>query len=180
MPFSDLNKRKEYHRNYMKEWNKTHPLTSEQLLKKKISNEKWTELNSEKLKAYQHERWLKDKDKITMRKNKYYENNPEVRVMQGKNYYKKPDTKLKIYKRGADNRGLQFTLTSEEFKSIILGDCHYCGTNQSIGVDRKDNKIGYTIENSLPCCKVCNFMKGTLSYNDFISKVTIISRKFNN
>lgn len=179
MPFSDLLKRKEYHRKYMNEYNKTHSLTPAQILKKKLSNENWIKNNSEKLKAYQHERWLKDKEKITIRKNNYYKNNPKVRVMQGKNYYKKPEVKLRIYKRGADSRGLKFTLTSEEFESIIQGICHYCDSSQSIGIDRKDNKIGYTLENSLPCCKTCNFMKGTLSYKDFINQAKTISRKFN-
>jgi hypothetical protein len=38
--------------------------------------------------------------------------------------------------------------------------CHYCGgmllDETGCGLDRRNNSIGYTIENVLPCCGVCN------------------------
>lgn len=39
------------------------------------------------------------------------------------------------------------------------------------GVDRMDSSIGYTIENSVSCCKRCNFMKSNLGYQEFIDKI---------
>ncbi|MGJ4945153.1 HNH endonuclease signature motif containing protein [Bradyrhizobium sp. HKCCYLS1011] len=36
------------------------------------------------------------------------------------------------------------------------------------GIDRKDNGQGYTIENCVPCCSVCNHAKHTMGYEQFI------------
>ena len=36
------------------------------------------------------------------------------------------------------------------------------------GIDRIDNNIGYTKENSAPCCKYCNFAKHTMSEGIFM------------
>ena len=37
------------------------------------------------------------------------------------------------------------------------------------GIDRINNDIGYTIENSLTCCKICNYAKNTMSMREFIA-----------
>lgn len=59
--------------------------------------------------------------------------------------------------------------------------CHYCGAPPSgrqkqvrsvyvyTGVDRKDNDAGYTIENVVPCCGICNHAKHTMSYEAFLA-----------
>lgn len=36
------------------------------------------------------------------------------------------------------------------------------------GLDRRDNAQGYTLENTVPCCKFCNFAKNVYSEEDFI------------
>lgn len=89
------------------------------------------------------------------------------------------------YKGSAKSRKLVFELTKEQFKQITQQDCHYCGCPPSNpygenfktevqlpyisnGIDRKDNKIGYTLENSLPACWNCNFAKWNRSYDDFL------------
>lgn len=88
------------------------------------------------------------------------------------------------YKNRADKKGLQFDLSTAKFKEISSGPCHYC-TKQNTsthtnGTDRKDNNIGYTIENSLPCCRECNSMKSDLEYSAFIDKCIIIAQNVNN
>ena len=35
------------------------------------------------------------------------------------------------------------------------------------GIDRKNANDDYTEENCVPCCSVCNFAKGVMSYDDF-------------
>jgi hypothetical protein len=72
-----------------------------------------------------------------------------------------------------------FTLTFEEFYHISQQNCHYCNRTPKQqhnhhahtflynGIDRKDNTIGYTLENSLPCCKYCNQAKSDLTYEQF-------------
>ena len=98
---------------------------------------------------------------------------------------------LRTYKNGANRRNLSFELTEEQFKTITSKSCHYCGiipsktskTPISIynynGIDRKNNSIGYTIENSLPCCTLCNKAKRDLDYNIFINWIKQI-KNFNN
>lgn len=97
------------------------------------------------------------------------------------------------YKIGAKKRNLDFNLTKEQFKEINSKNCHYCkieplqskttgntkcsneakdyGNYTYNGIDRKDNNLGYTLENSLPCCLICNRAKGNMSYQEFIDYI---------
>lgn len=95
------------------------------------------------------------------------------------------------YKAKANNRGITFNLTKEEFKTITSLDCQYCGISPIIrklkiveklngkypcnGIDRVDSGSGYTVENSVPCCSICNTMKMALSEKDFLSHIEKIS-----
>ena len=90
------------------------------------------------------------------------------------------------YQHGAKSRGHSFDLTIEEFEEITKMLCHYCGDTPSNkaqsgkttgyffynGIDRKDNAIGYTKDNSVPCCRVCNRAKNSMLYDDFIAWIT--------
>lgn len=90
---------------------------------------------------------------------------------------------LGVYKRGAKDRNLSFMLTEDEFFHLITQECYYCGshpTNQSkvpwnndvyyySGIDRLDSKQGYSIDNVVPSCKICNIAKQTMSQQEFIS-----------
>jgi 5-methylcytosine-specific restriction endonuclease McrA len=81
--------------------------------------------------------------------------------------------KLCDYKHGAKRRGLEWSLTDEEVYSLFGGDCHYCGAPPSMvknikrlngsfvwnGIDRLDNKCGYTTKNAVSCCYDCNQAK---------------------
>lgn len=87
------------------------------------------------------------------------------------------------YRHSAADRSLEFKLTREQFEKLILSDCQYCECEPSNlhhpkgcvegvlanGVDRVDSKLGYTPENCVPCCKQCNFAKGSMSYDEFIA-----------
>ena len=42
------------------------------------------------------------------------------------------------------------------------------------GIDRKDNNIGYIIENCVSCCGICNRMKMDMSYDDFLNHIRLI------
>lgn len=107
-----------------------------------------------------------------------------------KNHIKDPVGQLiRIYKQGAVKRSLVFSLTREEFETIIGKSCYYCGTAPSLrnvngcdlvcnGIDRKDSSFGYYQENCLPCCKICNVMKSTMTCNDFILHCVKISKGF--
>ena len=86
------------------------------------------------------------------------------------------------YKRCAAKRGYSFELNIDEFKELVVKPCIYCGdslTNFSrrnlrtmkeaflyTGIDRYDNSLGYTVENSVPCCKICNRIKTNMSIGE--------------
>lgn len=73
--------------------------------------------------------------------------------------------KFVTYQREARKKGREYLLTFEESKTFFLSRCYYCGfipIEGKIlnGIDRKSNYLDYTQENCVPCCEVCNMMKG--------------------
>lgn len=96
------------------------------------------------------------------------------------------------YKSNAEMRGFEFALTIQDIKNIVIQDCYYCGVEPSNtikrryykfnynGIDRFDNKKGYTIENTVPCCKMCNIAKNNNSYEQFAKWVERLTKNFNN
>lgn len=82
---------------------------------------------------------------------------------------------LSTYRRNARERGLLFDLTAEQFSSLVTADCHYCAAPpaplyshaEATGLDRIDNGRGYTADNVVSCCRVCNRAKSTMTYDDF-------------
>lgn len=93
---------------------------------------------------------------------------------------------LDEYKRKAKQRKIDFNLSKEEFCSFLIGYCEYCGVEPMRhidlgigspftvwvnGVDRKDNTIGYTTENSATACHNCNHAKNAYSVAEFLSHI---------
>lgn len=93
------------------------------------------------------------------------------------------------YKRSAKRKGVTFELTDEELTSLFKSPCTYCGkieTNVSkglgktsgdfayVGLDRVDPFKGYTQDNAVPCCWLCNMMKNTLTQEAFLEHVSLI------
>jgi len=91
------------------------------------------------------------------------------------------------YRIRAKQRNIKWGLTKQEFRKLTKENCFYCGQKPSQkyqftggasngayyynGLDRLDNNGGYVKENVVPCCGVCNKMKLTLSFNEFISRI---------
>jgi len=85
------------------------------------------------------------------------------------------------YKRNAIKRKLTFELSKDIFRQMTQDHCHYCGALQSNthksrnmrgdfkynGVDRIDSTKGYTLDNVVTCCGICNKAKYTLSTAEF-------------
>ena len=67
-----------------------------------------------------------------------------------------------------------------DYFAIILQPCYYCGGRHVDlvlnGVDRVDSKGSYSIENSVPCCKTCNFMKGSMGKREFLDQAVAIQK----
>jgi hypothetical protein len=89
-----------------------------------------------------------------------------------KNY---KSTNKEGYEQRATKKNIEFVLTEKEFNVIKSLDCYLCGkvTNKehSNGIDRIDSKNEYNINNVLPCCADCNYMKNNFDIYDFINKI---------
>lgn len=85
----------------------------------------------------------------------------------------------------AKTRGIPWGLTREETIVLISQPCFYCGCSPKHewrrpdvnggcrwnGIDRVDNKQGYTKENAVSCCGPCNKAKLDRSLDDFLEWV---------
>ena len=60
-------------------------------------------------------------------------------------------------------------LSEEQMISILQKSCHYCGSTESIGMDRINSDLGYTEENTVPCCSRCNTMKMDMKTDDWFN-----------
>lgn len=90
-----------------------------------------------------------------------------------------------------------FILTFEEFIEIVKQNCTYCGIKPrpfnavskqkklteeekleycvyTNGVDRVDSAVGYTISNTVPACKECNYAKRSMTlfeWNSYLDRI---------
>ena len=88
--------------------------------------------------------------------------------LENRNRSQTDNSKFRQYQGSAKIRGLEFSLTKEQFVEIFHKKCSYCG-DEARGIDRINNLIGYTFENSTSCCKICNKMKIHYSKDFFIT-----------
>jgi len=112
------------------------------------------------------------------RKRKYCDKRcyPSMTYAARKKYtgpYSRTETgRYKSYQQGAKLRGVEFSLTETQFKSLWQLPCSYCGDPiDTIGIDRVDNSIGYIVSNITPCCGVCNRMKQQKTVAEFKNHV---------
>ena len=98
------------------------------------------------------------------------ENNEHVRRW----YRINVNPRLDAIKRAAITRGIAWNLTDEEAKIMLTSPCVYCKHMdlevRVNGIDRLDSARPYETANCLPCCKDCNYMKGTYDPVSFIEK----------
>ena len=102
------------------------------------------------------------------------------------------------YRNQAKRRDFEFNLKKERFEELITSPCFYCKkieTNKTAvqrsknlgnrfflhnGIDRIDNNIGYTEENSIPCCQTCNYMKKDMTFQDWKKHMELILTTLDN
>ena len=86
------------------------------------------------------------------------------------------------YKKHAEKLGVPYELSREWFEALTNNACVYCGDSARSrfhnGIDRADPEKGYTLDNCVSCCKVCNYMKRKLSVTEFVSHIHKISKMF--
>jgi hypothetical protein len=100
---------------------------------------------------------------------------------------------IERYSSSAIASNLEFSLTREHAIRLFQSPCAYCGRDPSKitrirgangqvrwnGIDRYDNLIGYTIENSVSCCEICNLLKGPMDGDRFLSHIRRITVNMN-
>jgi len=110
------------------------------------------------------------------------------------------------YKQTASKRGIEFRLSESDVVSLFEQSCYYCGRKPSTkynvcitisekprsahkewmddawivynGIDRIDNSKGYTTNNTVPCCKTCNYAKLEMSLDDFLGWIGTVYKKW--
>lgn len=100
---------------------------------------------------------------------------------------------FRLYKRNAKNRSYEFNLTSEQFRLFTKSNCFYCerppsnimknsrksnGSYIYNGIDRLDNSKGYTLENCVAACDICNFAKSDKDIKYFYDWLVRLNNNF--
>lgn len=73
-----------------------------------------------------------------------------------------PKTRLAQAKVNAKYRKLEWSISVEDYMSLLENPCVYCSgplPPTGAGLDRINDDIGYTKDNCVPACAICNFMK---------------------
>ena len=103
---------------------------------------------------------------------------------------------IESYKRGAKTRGYDWYLSTNDVLRLIHEPCYYCGVvdyNEKRqrrtkyekigykynGIDRVNNNKGYSLDNVVPCCKLCNQAKMNLEQREFYSWIKRVSIHLN-
>lgn len=105
---------------------------------------------------------------------------------EGKKYNHKknryPSTRYRMGKHGARKRKLSYTISFEEYLTIINNLCYYCREDISneagCGMDRIDNTKGYSLDNVVPCCSKCNRIRAkSMSSEEFLRQTILNGRR---
>jgi hypothetical protein len=111
---------------------------------------------------------------------------------------------ISTYKAAAKDRSYIWDLSNELAISIMKEPCHYCGVEPKAdyrlfkrkrfgiitpdeeynkqyifnrnGLDRVDNSKGYTLDNAVSCCNMCNRAKLDSTYNEFMDWLQRIAK----
>lgn len=135
--------------------------------------------------------------------------NPNCGCKKG-SYAMLPDQKahknaiIADYSRHARDRGLEFSLSFDEAVNLFNGDCAYCGAPPSntktvkpsqrlrtkynctittyyySGIDRVDSSKGYTIDNCVSCCFLCNTSKSNHTLDEWKNWIACLYQKMFN
>ena len=165
--------------------------------------------NKEKILFRTKKYYQKNKDKYKKLSSNYYQRNKEELLETHKNYnkqniatirewersyHKTPAGYFRHLKKKAKMRGKGFNITKQEFIDWIStknNTCCYCNSDliydikagTSPSVDRKNNNLGYTLNNICLCCTMCNKVKNEFfTYEEMLVigqtiKNIIINRK---
>ena len=93
-------------------------------------------------------------------------------ILRRRKYYK--------YKQFDSARSLPtLTITVREFcKELSAATCHYCGSTKDVGLDRKDNSLGHSSDNTVWACSLCNMTRGNRFSVEQMEQIGQVIRSF--
>lgn len=153
---------------------------------RKEVKQEWKEANYEKVAKY----WMDARARLiesdlegylrreALRMKKWRNDNPEKVNEINQKKINSMDSQYGVYKSSAITKQLDFEITIDEYKSIVILPCHYCGIVQEKGfngMDRLDSTVGYVMGNCVSCCQMCNYMKVSLSASIFVERAEHIA-----
>lgn len=142
-------------------------------------HKKWYQKNKVNKDAKSRE-WAKNhKGRMVEIVQKYTRNNKEKVASYGKRFDQTFEGKYRLLKHRHDKRWKENVIEFQAFKLLASINCSYCGEYTNKGIDRVENDKGYTKQNSAPCCKICNYMKRTMTKEEFLEHIEKIY-KFQN
>lgn len=90
------------------------------------------------------------------------------------------ESKVRFGKASAEKRGLDYKLTDDEAREMIISNCHYCDEPSDLthpgGIDRVDNCFGYVSGNCVPACWPCNRAKSIMCEQEFLDLCTRVAK----
>lgn len=91
---------------------------------------------------------------------------------------------FKQYKQSALKRGYSWDLHKYQIEALIFLPCYFCGKEVASGfrhgIDRLNNEKGYMVDNVVPCCRICNLMKGVQTEQMFLQHCAKIAQNAEN
>lgn len=115
--------------------------------------------------------YIKNIDREKRRSREYWEHNLESCRAKNKDRSRTVNGRYNELKRSTKRSNKLLKLSQQEYENIVYSkNCHYCNEplpEAGSGLDRKDNNVGYTTDNVVPCCTRCNKMKNQyLTYEE--------------
>ena len=127
------------------------------------------DLRSYACKKCTYERQRETNLRTGYKQDRTYTKTPEYRAkMREKS--RTPLGRLNSYLGSAKDRELVWSLTKDQFMSFWQKPCNYCGDPiLTIGLDRIDSDLGYTMDNVCPCCTPCNMAKMNMTVEQYVA-----------
>lgn len=142
----------------------------------------WRSKNPDKVQQYSKEQHLRDRQKSREYSRNYHAANRAECVAKT---YARQRTLKGRYNRAkstAGYRGINFDLTLEEYATFLVeGACRYCGgalPEVGCGLDRKNSDLSYSVLNCVPCCTICNRIRGNdaISHSEMFEVIKLLQR----
>lgn len=120
---------------------------------------------------------MQDKETRNAYARAHYAQNKDAYHRQYRAWSQSDKGRWSKYTRRAKRDNLPWSLSREQFSVLVNEPCEYCGTPGPGGIDRVNNDNGYILENTVPCCFKCNWMKRHLSYGEFLAHIFKIAER---